>query len=463
MKHPPDQGVGVCPTVIEEDAVANSMALSRGDRRRNHKLARLREVVRPEVAILAIDLASAKQAVVVANHDSMILGRRMFEGSPWSIDAIVAWALPIAAGAGFGGVVVACEPTGHRWHAIWERTGVLGLAMVCVQPLLTGQGRQGEDFTRDRSDFKDATIIARLTAELRCYLPYVPEGPWARLRHLGARRSAQLAVASAARQAVRDLLEFAWPEVLVAAGDPLRSKTWCAALSVSDGPAAIVALGPERFGVAVQAELAGWHGRRYNRRILAAIYAAAVSAGQADALKAAALERAWFALGDLCRARDQIAMVEDRMRELLDTMGLTELVVTIDGLSAVGAAAILAETGDPARYDCARTWVKHAGLCPRANESGRFKGRTTISRRGRPGLRTAAWRAIWVALHNNEVYAARYHHLRSRPDNRLSDGQARVVLAGALLRQLFVVVSRRVAWDARIAAGSIKAEASQAA
>ena len=59
---------------------------------------------------------------------------------------------------------------------------------------------------------------------------------------------------------------------------------------------------------------------------------------------------------------------------MLDALELTELVTTIDGLSAVGAAAILAETGDPARFDCARTWVKHAGLCPRANESGTFAG-----------------------------------------------------------------------------------------
>ena len=42
---------------------------------------------------------------------------------------------------------------------------------------------EGEDFTRNRSDFDDAMITGRLAAELRCYVPYLPEGPWARLRH----------------------------------------------------------------------------------------------------------------------------------------------------------------------------------------------------------------------------------------------------------------------------------------
>jgi transposase len=149
------------------------------------------------------------------------------------------------------------------------------------------------------------------------------------------------------------------------------------------------------------------------------------------------------------------------MLEVLCALELTESVITIDGLSAVGAAAILAEAGDPARFDCARTWVKHAGLCPRANESGTFAGQTRVSGRGRPALRTAAWRAIWGALRHNTVYAARYEHLRTRTDNPLRDGQARAAIAAALLRccaaallrQLFVVLTRRVAGNPAIAAG----------
>ena len=322
-----------------------------------------------------------------------------------------------------------------------------------MNPMLVHRGREEEDFTRDRSDFKDSTIIARRVADRHCYVPYALEGHWCRLRHLGARRNDQLIEAGAARQQLRDLLECVWPAALAAAADPLDSTTWRAAMAVSCDPSDIVAMGYGTFVAAVGAELARWGGQRRCHRIMQAIWDAALEPGGVERERPAATERARDAIRDWRRALDEIADVETRMVEVLDALDLTELVTTIEGLSAVGAAAILAEAGDPARFDCARSWVKHAGLCPRANESGTFTGQTKVSGRGRPGLRTAAWRALWGALHHNTVYAARYTHLRTRTDNPLRDGQARAAIAAALLRQLFVVVTRRVAWDPAIAAG----------
>jgi len=130
------------------------------------------------------------------------------------------------------------------------------------------------------------------------------------------------------------------------------------------------------------------------------------------------------------------ADIEDRLLAVLDELGLTGLVTTIPGLSPVGAAVILGQTGDPARYDSPRTWVKHAGLAPQANESGKYRGRTRSSGRGRPRLRTAAWRVMFGAVRCNPVYAARLPFLTTRDSNRLSTGQAHAALAAALLRQL---------------------------
>jgi hypothetical protein len=46
-----------------------------------------------------------------------------------------------------------------------------------------------------------------------------------------------------------------------------------------------------------------------------------------------------------------------------------------------------------------------------------------------------------------------FRHLTTRACNPLKANQAKVAIAAALLRQLFVVVTRRVAWDPAIAAG----------
>ena len=70
---------------------------------------------------------------------------------------------------------------------------------------------------------------------------------------------------------------------------------------------------------------------------------------------------------------------------------------------------------------------------------------------------------MWGALRHNPVYTARYTHLTTRATNPLRPGQARAAIAAALLRQLFVVVTRRVAWDPVIAAGTVKEVARQAA
>jgi transposase len=427
---------------------------TRGVARRNAKLTQLREQVRKDLAIVAVDLAAAEQAAVVADHDSRVLGRRKFRGPARRIEAILDWAAPIAAKAGFAGVVVACEPTGHRWKVVLQAARNRGLPMVCVQPMLVARAREAEDYTGNKSDYGDAVIIARLVAELRCYIPYLPAGPWARLRHLGVRRAQLLDRVTAARQCLLDLLECAWPSVLGAAAQPAESLTWRAALTVSASPRVIAAMSLGEFTTAVRRQLPAAGGKRISRRIAVAIHAAAAAPGGVEAEQDALAERAEYACADWLAALAEVQRVEAHMVKILDELHLTHLVTTIPGIRAVGAAAILAETGDPGRYDDPRAWVKHAGLAPRANESGTFRGATRTTGRGRSRLRTAAWRAIWGALPHNPVYTSRYAHLTGRGHNKLNDGKARSALAAALLRQLFVVITQRVPWDPVIASGA---------
>ena len=103
------------------------------------------------------------------------------------------------------------------------------------------------------------------------------------------------------------------------------------------------------------------------------------------------------------------------MVTVLGELGLSRL-GDIPGLTAVGAAAILAETGDPRRYDSSSSLVKHAGLSPSENASGAFEGQAHISRRGRPGLRLTVWRAVWPMLQFNPVMAAKYAAMTQAAD-----------------------------------------------
>ncbi len=439
--------------------MSDRTGLSRGDRNRNARLARLRQLLPPENAIVGIDLADDKQAAVVTDHDSRVIARRRVTARAWELGGLLDWALARARVAGFASVTVACEPTGHRWRVVDQLAAERGLALVCVQPLLVYRAREGEDLTFDKSDPKDAVIIARLAAGLHCYEPERADAVWARLRHLGARRLQLSTDATGQVNQVRDLLECAWPAVLDASGAPFRSATWCAAVSVAPDRGGgdltrVRRIGLGRFTVAVRRELARWDATRPCLRIVRAVWSATADPSGVAAHRPGALERAGLAMSDWHETRQRLAGIQARMVAVLDDLGLTELVTTIAGLTAVGAAAILAETGDPARFASPRSLVKHAGLCPRDNASGGYQGKTPISGRGRPGLRVATWRAVWAALPNNEVMAAKFTHLITREENRLARQQARTACAAALLRWIHVVITRQVTWDPAIAAGS---------
>jgi transposase len=235
--------------------VNDRTGLSRGDRNRNARLARLRQLLPPQNAIVGIDLADSKQAAVVTDHDSRVIARRRVTARAWELGGLLDWAVGVAAVAGFGSVTVACEPTGHRWRVLDQLAAERGLALLCVQPLLVYRARVGEDLTRDKSDPKDAVLIARLASELRCYEPERADAVWARLRHLGARRLQLTTDATGQVNQVRDLLECAWPAALGAAARPFRSATWCAVMAVtldrSAGDLARVRrMGPARFEAA---------------------------------------------------------------------------------------------------------------------------------------------------------------------------------------------------------------------
>ena len=159
------------------------------------------------------------------------------------------------------------------------------------------------------------------------------------------------------------------------------------------------------------------------------------------------------------------------MAGVLDELGLSRL-ADIPALTAVGAAAILAETGDPHRYDSSSSLVKHAGLSPSDNASGAFLGDAHISRRGRPGLRLAVWRMVWPMLQFNPVMAAKYQAMTQAAGDpaehaaagtrqasaaaaaaRARRAKARVACAASLLRWIYCMVVHDTSWDAAVAAG----------
>jgi transposase len=448
--------------------MVNGSGVSRGDRNRNARFARLRELVRLEYAIVGIDLADKKQMLVVTDHDSKVLARRTFRCKAWDLGAALDWAAERAAAKGFAGVTISCEPTGHRWRVLGQLAAERSMPFVCVQPMQTSWARRSEDLTFDKTDDKDAVLIARLTAQLRCYVPEPVDETWGRLRHLGARREELITANVGQVQQIRDLLECVWPAAVETAAQPFKSQTWAAAMVViTDRDHGDLdrtrRLGWARFERTVRREITRRGGQRLALRIVRNLFAALADPAGVIAHRRGALERVALVLEDWQVDQARLAETERRMVAVLDELQLTGLVTSIHGISAVGAAAILAETGDPHRFATARAMVKHAGLAPREKQSGTFTGRTKLTGQGRPRLRVAAWRAVWGSLQTNTVYANRYRHLTTREHNKLKPTQAQTVIAAAILRHLHAVVTTGRAWDPEIATHGAKARPVQLA
>jgi transposase len=269
----------------------------------------------------------------------------------------------------------------------------------------------------------------------------------------------------------------AWPAVMETCAQPLESNTWLAALQLvtercGAQPSRLAAMGEAAFTAAVRAAVPGWGGKKGWGTIITRIFTALTDTeGVVVSSRRGLLRRVADELGDLQRTRAQLRRVEADMVAVLDELGLSRL-GGIPALTAVGAAAILAETGGPRRYDSSSSLVKHAGMSPSDNASGTFTGDAHISRRGRPGLRLTVWRAVWPMLRFNPVMAAKYAAMTQAADDaaaaadtgsrqasaaaaaaRARRAKARVACAASLLRWIYCLVVHGTSWDPDAASG----------
>jgi transposase len=455
--------------------------VSRSERRRNARKERLRGLLPRDGAVIGIDLGDEKQVLAVVDHDVRVAWRKTARVRAHELGGVLDLAVGAARAAGFARVTVACEPTGPRWMQVARLCGERGLDLVCVQPLVSHIAREQQDYTSHKRDESDAVLIARLAAELHCYVPEEQDETWAHLRQLGRRRAQLVRAASASALRVRDFLSVAWPSAVTAAAVPFDSVTWLAAVQVvaeqgDAGPARLAAAGVEGFTALVRAAVPGWGGKRADGRIVRNVLGVL---GDPDAVgwsRRGLLRRIADELGDLQRSRALLRAAEADMAAVLGgELGLARL-GDIPGLTLAGAAAILAEAGDPRRYETSKSMVKHAGLSPADTSSGAFEGESHISRRGRPGLRTAAWRAVFPLLLHNPVMAAKYRAMVSaaedagraaaaaaRPGSaqaaqagraaRAARAKARVACAASLLRWIYSMTVHDAAWDPVAASG----------
>ena len=103
--------------------------------------------------------------------------------------------------------------------------------------------------------------------------------------------------------------------------------------------------------------------------------------------------------------------------ELLIKVPSASKLVDIKGMGMVAAAVIVSEIGDISRFNDPKQIQKMAGLSLRENSSGKHKGKTRISKRGRRSLREGLFRAMITMLATNSEFRQLHQRNLSREQN----------------------------------------------
>jgi transposase len=94
--------------------------------------------------------------------------------------------------------------------------------------------------------------------------------------------------------------------------------------------------------------------------------------------------------------------LEKTAHELLKERIDYQLLRSIPGIGPIIALTVLAEAGDLQRFRHERQFLKFCGLDLSTAQSGAYRGRTQLSKRGNARLRSALWMAATVATRMSE-------------------------------------------------------------
>ena len=183
------------------------------------------------------------------------------------------------------------------------------------------------------------------------------------------------------------------------------------------------------------------------KRAQRAVDAAKKSVGCKEGLEAARLELKLL-LEDYDAKRRQYDEIMAHVELLCAQIPEVEQLLKVKGLGLVTIAGILAETGDLRRFDSPRQVQKLAGLAIKVNESGKYKGRTGITYRGRKRLRAILFRAALPLVKSNPEFHALHHYYTTREVNPLKKKQSIVAVSCKLLRVFFAIATKGCAYDA---------------
>ena len=107
----------------------------------------------------------------------------------------------------------------------------------------------------------------------------------------------------------------------------------------------------------------------------------------------------------------------------------------------------VSEVGNISRFESPKQIIKLAGMNLKEDSSGKHKGKTRLSKRGRKRLRHTLFKAMITVLATNTEFKELHRRNITREANPLSKMQSIFALCGKLIRVFFAILKKGNDYD----------------
>lgn len=135
------------------------------------------------------------------------------------------------------------------------------------------------------------------------------------------------------------------------------------------------------------------------------------------------------------------------IEELLNQVPNVKELIDIKGIGIVTVAGFIAEVGDIKRFENPKQIQKLAGLNLKENSSGKHKGKTTLSKRGRKRLRRLLFLAAMVLVAKNPEFRQLHLYYTNRIENPLKKKQSLMAISCKVIRVFHTFLVKGLAYD----------------
>lgn len=408
--------------------------------KQNERLNQLTEAT----LIIGIDIAKEFHVARAQDIRGIEFGKSIkFNNSSSGYLEFESWIKEIKLSENKDKVIIGMEPTGHYWLNIARYlNNKEEYNVVTVNPMHVKKIKELDDNNQTKTDKKDAKIIAQLVKDARYSIPNLLEGDYEELRNAKNLRQIIVKDLNRTKNQIHNWLDRYFPEYKEVYVN-WSSKSFIKIIKKYIFPSEIAKLTPDEIYQMLPPNLRRGVGLNKIQRL---VTASKNSIGINEGLSFAKLEINYL-LEKYEGFVQQIEEIDNHVTELCSNMGETKKIVQIKGIGIVTASGIVAELGDIRKYKNSKQIIKMAGLSLIENSSGKMKGKTTISRRGRKDLRRILYQVILGMIRTNTAFRDMYLYYTTRNKNQLTGKQAIIALCRKLLRIIHTIILKDVDYD----------------